>query len=684
MNSSKDFLQDLRPHRTRAFLTIVAITWGTIAVVLLLSFGEGLGQSDAERPAERGEPDHDSLRRRDGDAVRGDAEGEEDPDGGGGRRDAEDRHPGDQAIRPVRRWRLVQFFVLLFPRLVGEGLGAPPRRLLDGHRHPGALPAGELGHPRGAGRDAGRADRAGLLVGAGAEIAAGADRRAPRGRLSGCRSAPGREVRESVLLDGCSVGAGARVDGSILAPGVRSAPGPSWPTPSSAGMKESRPEAMIDDVLGMPDQLRDALWRIESARLEPAEAAGLIVCGMGGSAIGGDLAAAALGDRLTQAARSSSAATALPSWATPDWAVFCSSYSGNTEETLACYAAAEAVGAHADRRHHRRLARRGRAPRRRAGDRAARRSPAARRRRLHVRDRGRGRGARRRRRPRSGPRSTAAAAFLEAQRSVAAATAVEIADAIDGRVPVVYGGGLTVPVAYRWKCQINENAKLPCFSHRDSRDRPQRDRRLGGRSPTAPRGVLLDDGDQHPRERQRFELTAELVAPEAASVVTDRDRGRDPDRAPALGGDARRPALARARRAARGRPDSGRRDRVAQGPPRAAVRAMVMARGLGTRLRPITCEMPKPMVPVLNRPVVEQLVAPARPPRLRRGDRQPALVPGARSRAASATARSSASAHLQREEGLLGTAGGVRNVCRLPRRGSISSSSPATRSPTST
>src|SRR5689334_20294769 len=39
----KDFFQDLKTQRTRAVLTIVAIMWGTIAVVLLLSFGEGLG-----------------------------------------------------------------------------------------------------------------------------------------------------------------------------------------------------------------------------------------------------------------------------------------------------------------------------------------------------------------------------------------------------------------------------------------------------------------------------------------------------------------------------------------------------------------------------------------------------------------------------------------------------------------
>jgi putative ABC transport system permease protein len=39
----KEFIFDLRTHRTRAILTLVAITWGTIAVVLLLAFGEGLG-----------------------------------------------------------------------------------------------------------------------------------------------------------------------------------------------------------------------------------------------------------------------------------------------------------------------------------------------------------------------------------------------------------------------------------------------------------------------------------------------------------------------------------------------------------------------------------------------------------------------------------------------------------------
>ena len=39
----REFFHDLRIHRVRASLTLVAIAWGTISVVLLLSFGEGLG-----------------------------------------------------------------------------------------------------------------------------------------------------------------------------------------------------------------------------------------------------------------------------------------------------------------------------------------------------------------------------------------------------------------------------------------------------------------------------------------------------------------------------------------------------------------------------------------------------------------------------------------------------------------
>ena len=38
----QEFFQDIKAHRTRAFLTTIAITWGIFAVVLLIAFGEGL------------------------------------------------------------------------------------------------------------------------------------------------------------------------------------------------------------------------------------------------------------------------------------------------------------------------------------------------------------------------------------------------------------------------------------------------------------------------------------------------------------------------------------------------------------------------------------------------------------------------------------------------------------------
>ena len=65
---------------------------------------------------------------------------------------------------------------------------------------------------------------------------------------------------------------------------------------------------------------------------------------MGGSAIGGLLARAALGDSLALPMLIFRDYE-LPPWTSPDRAILCSSYSGDTEETLACFEAAEAIGA---------------------------------------------------------------------------------------------------------------------------------------------------------------------------------------------------------------------------------------------------------------------------------------------------------------------------------------------------
>lgn len=92
------------------------------------------------------------------------------------------------------------------------------------------------------------------------------------------------------------------------------------------------------------------------------------------------------------------------------------------------------------------------------------------------------------------------------------------------------------------------------------------------------------------------------------------------------------------------------------------MRAMVLAAGLGTRLRPITYEMPKPMVPVLNKPVMEHIL------RLLAGHGFtetianlhwfPDLIEGYFGDGSG----NGVSLAYSREERLLGTSGGVRNA----------------------
>ena len=58
------------------------------------------------------------------------------------------------------------------------------------------------------------------------------------------------------------------------------------------------------------------------------------------------------------------------------------------------------------------------------------------------------------------------------------------------------------------------------------------------------------------------------------------------------------------------------------------MKAMVLAAGLGTRLRPLTYEITKPMVPVLDRPVMAHILDLVDRYEFERRDREPALLPG--------------------------------------------------------
>ena len=86
------------------------------------------------------------------------------------------------------------------------------------------------------------------------------------------------------------------------------------------------------------------------------------------------------------------------------------------------------------------------------------------------------------------------------------------------------------------------------------------------------------------------------------------------------------------------------------------MKAMVLAAGLGTRLRPLTYEIPKPMVPVLDRPVMAHIVD------LCRGQGFDQLIANLHYFPDTIRDYFGDTLEYRYEEELLGTAGGVRNV----------------------
>ena len=419
----------------------------------------------------------------------------------------------------------------------------------------------------------------------GGRIAApGPDRRraarSPRTRASAAgscsaaasRSAQERRVEGSVLLDGVSVGARTQIRGAIIEPGrgdrralhidggvvlgegcgsattiiltagARVFPGvvtsrrsdqvlSTGRTLSRDAVAEVDVTGQFDEVLGLPDHLRDALWRVESANLKPHDSpGGLVIAGIGGSSVGGALARAALGDGASRPivlARD----YGLPGWTTPDTTVLCASYSGNTEETLAAYDAAQALGATTIVvTTGGKLAEQARAdgvpviPLPAASSRAPRSAT-----RWSSRSRWRACAAPvRASTPRSmWPPSTRRPGGGVGPDSDEDSLAKTLARGLHGTIPQIAGAALTAPIAYRWKTQINENAKAPAFAA----ELPELDHNElvgwdGARDFGPFSAVFLDDSDLHPRVRQRIELTRGLIASRGGATFRSRRSAR--------------------------------------------------------------------------------------------------------------------------------------------------------------
>jgi len=301
--------------------------------------------------------------------------------------------------------------------------------------------------------------------------------------------------------------------------------------------KELDPDNMLGRIAELPKQCRDAWAGMMTLELpqDTRPIKNIIVLGIGGSAIGGDLMRTLVAPECPVPVVVNRDYT-LPAFVGPDTLVVVSSYSGNTEETLTTFELAYQAGARfvafSTGGTVATLARERNIP-------------------LFSYD------------YKSSPRAALgyslipllgllvklgliadksaaveeAAAEMEAwQAEISQAVpfeeneAKQLAARLHGHLPVVYGGGYLSEVARRWKGQFNENAKhwgvfeqMPELNHNAvvGYDWP---------ADLAEKVYLLmlRSALDHPRTQVRFDVTAEILAQKNVTCENIHARGTNP------------------------------------------------------------------------------------------------------------------------------------------------------------
>jgi glucose/mannose-6-phosphate isomerase len=108
--------------------------------------------------------------------------------------------------------------------------------------------------------------------------------------------------------------------------------------------------------------------------------------------------------------------------------------------------------------------------------------------------------------------------------------AKQLAMRLYDKVPVIYGAEVTAGTAFRWKCQLNENAKQPAFwaalpemNHNEIVGWEQ----AGDFGATA-QVVVLRDPRQHRQVERRIALTRQIISPHVSDVITIEGEGDSP------------------------------------------------------------------------------------------------------------------------------------------------------------
>lgn len=284
-------------------------------------------------------------------------------------------------------------------------------------------------------------------------------------------------------------------------------------------------------LIAFPSQCREALALTASPPLPPLAVRHLVVAGMGGSAVGGDLVAALARDWLPVPVtvwRGYGAPASLG----PGTLLVAVSYSGTTEETISTLEAALRRGATGA------VVTSGGALATLARERGLPlvRVPAGLFPRLAlgylffpllgVLESAGLRLTRQWERDEALRVLEVMGAELGPERPEAQNEAKRLALSLNGRIPVIYGSVLTEVAAYRWKTEVEENAKLLAFHGR----LPEADHNEveGWRDPLAAgfHAVFLRDPEEDEVAGSRVRVTGELIRAHAGGVTEVWPRGQ--------------------------------------------------------------------------------------------------------------------------------------------------------------
>jgi glucose/mannose-6-phosphate isomerase len=277
-------------------------------------------------------------------------------------------------------------------------------------------------------------------------------------------------------------------------------------------------------------QIDDA-WRnkINVTRIDSRNISAVLICGLGGSAINGDLLSDFLSDE-TKIPIIVNRNYDLPKFVNKNWLIIISSYSGNTEEAVSCFEQALELNANIVT-----LSSGGKVE-----DIAKHNSI------QHIK-------------LKSGfqPRYALGLSFFtllkifqelnlinKQDKTVEAISrlwkkkgeeyskennlALEIAKKMVGFIPVIYSSEMLSSTGYRFKCQLNENSKLHAFHHVIPEMNhneiigweTQKEKQFNSKI------IILHDIDYHPQIKKRYFIFSELVASKGVEVIKLSSRGK--------------------------------------------------------------------------------------------------------------------------------------------------------------